>query len=181
VGDAVPPVELKYPTARFQILESFLGAEPGDFEVRLTSDVFVDGIPQQVPTFRAGEVWLVEAYRNQRDQQWTTSYCARTKPAAQAEDDLRVLRAWVLGQHLPARVAGEVWNPAERKNITGIRVYLRGGKQTLSATTDDRGQFSFENLDPGIYEAIAALPEGGAPIKVDLTKAWCLRVVFWAR
>ena len=120
-------------------------------------------------------------YRDQRDQQWTTSYCQRTKPAAQAEEDLRVLRAWVIGQRLPARVTGEVWNPAERKNLAGVQVYLRGGKQTFSATTDGRGQFTFENLDPGVYEAVAALPEGGIPIKVDLTQAWCLRVAFKAR
>jgi hypothetical protein len=92
-----------------------------------------------------------------RTNKWTTSFCQRTKPAAQAEEDLRVLRAWVLGQSLPAQVTGEVWNPAERRNLAGIPVYLRGGAQTLSTTIDDRGQFSFENLGPGVYEAVVAL------------------------
>jgi len=42
-----------------------------------------------------------------------------------------------------------------------------------------RGQFSFETLiPPALYEAVAALPERGVPIKVDLTQTWCLRVVF---
>jgi hypothetical protein len=36
---------------RFQVLESFLRADPGDFEVRLTSDLFVSGIPQNLPDF----------------------------------------------------------------------------------------------------------------------------------
>jgi hypothetical protein len=176
-GDPLVETRHKYPSARFQVLESFLGAEPEEIEVRMTPDYFVDGIPQQVPAFAEGELWLVEAYRDQRDQQWTTSFCQRTKPASQAEEDLRVLRAWVKGQRLPARVTGEIWNPVERKNLAGVQVYLRGGKQTLSAITDGRGQFSFENLEFGLYEAVAALPEGGSPVKVDLTQAWCARVV----
>jgi hypothetical protein len=147
----------------------------------LTSDHFVDGIPQQVPGIREGEVWLVEAYKDPRDGQWTTSNCTRTKPIAQAEEDLRALRAWVLGEHLPARVTGEVWSPSQRKTLAGIRVNLRGGTQPLSATTDGRGQFSFENLDPGVYEAVAPLPEGDVRIKVDLTQAWCMHVVVRAR
>jgi hypothetical protein len=163
------------------VQEIFLGAEIGDFEVRLSSDFFVNGIPQQVPAFAEGEVWLVEAYRDQRDQQWTTSYCQRTKPVAQADEDLRALRAWVIGQRLPGRVTGQLWSPVAGKNLAGVQVYLFGGRQTLSATTDSRGRFSFENLDPGVYEALAALPEGSTPIKIDLTKAWCWGVAFQAR
>jgi hypothetical protein len=181
VGDPLPTIERKYPSARFQVLENFLGAGLGEFEVRMTSDHFIGSIPQQTPAFADGELWLVEAYRDQHDQQWTTSFCQRTKPAAQAEEDLRVLRAWVTGQRLPARVTGEVWNPAERKNVAGVQVYLRGGKQTLSATTDGRGRFSFDELDPGVYDAVAVLPQGGVPVKVDLTQAWCSRVVLTAK
>ena len=81
----MPAIERTYPTARFQVLESFVGAEPGEFEVRMTSDVFLGGIPQQVPAFVEGEIWLVEAYRDLRDQQWTTSSCQRTKPGALAQ------------------------------------------------------------------------------------------------
>jgi hypothetical protein len=181
VGEPLPTIEKKYPTARFQVLENYLGAGLGEFEVRMTSDHFIGDIPQQTPAFAYGELWLVEAYLDQHDQQWTTSYCQRTKPAAQAEEDLRVLRAWVTGQRLPARVTGEVWNPVERKNLARVQVHLRGGKQTLSATTDGRGQFSFDELDPGVYEAFAALPQGGIPVKVDLTQAWCSRVILTAR
>jgi len=174
----MPTIERKYPTARFQVLESFVGAELGEFEVRMTSDQFIGGIPQQVPAFTEGEIWLVEAYRDPRDQQWTTSSCERTKPAAQAGEELRVLRAWVSGQTLPARFDGEVFNTKERRHVAGVRVYLRGEKQTFSSTTDSDGLFAFENLAPGNYEAAAILPQGGGPIKVDLTQAWCSHVVF---
>lgn len=160
VGDPIPSIERKYPTARFQVLESFVGAEPGEFEVRMTSDHFINGIPQQVPPFAEGEIWLVEAYRDLRDQQWTTSFCQRTKPAVRAEEDLRVLRAWVGGQRLPARFDGEVFNPTERRYVAGVGVYLRGEKQIFSTITDSGGHFAFENLTPGIYEAAAMLPQG---------------------
>jgi len=185
-GDPIPRTEFRYPTARFQILESFLGPGAGDFEVRLTSDHFLDGIPQDVPAFHEGEVWLVEAHRGPQDQQWVTSFCERTRPAAQAEKDLQFLRAWIRGEHLPAQVTGEVWNPVERKSLAGIQIYLRratqsNAAQTFSGTTDDRGQFSFQNVDPGVYEAVPALPENGVPVKVDLLRARCRHVVFTAR
>ena len=124
----------------------------------MSSDHFVNGIPQQVPPFAEGEIWLVEAYRDLRDHQWTTSFGQRNKPFAQAQEDLRVLRTWVSGQTLPARFYGEIFNPTEKRYFPGVRVDLRGEKQIFSSTTDSLGYFTFENLPPGIYEAAAALP-----------------------
>jgi hypothetical protein len=134
-----------------------------------------------VTSLAAGEIWLVEAYRDSRDGKWTTSHCQRTRPAARAAEDLQVLRAWISGRILPARVDGEVFNPAERKSVSGVRIYLRGEKQILSTTTDAGGHFSFEDLGPDIYEATAVLPQGGGPIKIDLTHGWCSHVVFLVR
>jgi hypothetical protein len=103
-GDPVPEPPMRYPVARLQVLEAFSGTELGDFEVRLTSDHFLDGVPQQVPAIQQGEVWLVDAYRNQRDQQWYTGLCQRSKPAAQAEEELRTLHAWSAGQEAPGAI-----------------------------------------------------------------------------
>jgi hypothetical protein len=150
--------ELKYPTIRFEILESFVGAQPGEFELRMTSDHFLDGIPQQVPAFAEGDIWLVEAFRDLRDYQWTTSFGQRNKPFAQAREELRVLRTWVSGQTLPARFDGEVFNSVEKKYVSGVRVDLRREGQTFSSTTDSGSHFAFANLTPGIYEAAATLP-----------------------
>jgi hypothetical protein len=175
IGDPVQTVEKEYPIARFQVTENFVGAESAEFEVRMTSDFFIGAIPQQVPAFREGEVWLVEAYYDNHEQQWMTSACQRTKLAEQAEQDLQVLRAWVVGQRLPARITGQVSNPGERKNVSAAHVYLRGGKGTISTTTDGLGQFSFDNVEPGVYEATT---EGGRSMKIDLTHAWCSHVVF---
>jgi hypothetical protein len=175
VGDPVQTVEKEYPIARFQVTESFVGAESAEFEVRMTSDFFIGAIPQQVPALREGEVWLVEAYYDNHEQQWMTSTCQRTKLAEQAGQDIEVLRAWVVGQRLPGRITGQVSNPGEGKNVSAARVYLRAEKGTISTTTDGLGQFSFDNVAPGIYEATT---EGGRSMKIDLTRAWCSHVVF---
>src|SRR5688572_7621844 len=42
VGDPERTMEKRYPTARFLVTENFLGAEPAEFEVHMTSDVFLD-------------------------------------------------------------------------------------------------------------------------------------------
>jgi hypothetical protein len=178
VGDPVQTVEKEYPIARFEVTENFVGAESAEFEVRMTSDAFVGGIPQQVPAFREGEVWLVEAYYDYHEQQWMTSTCQRTKLAEQAGQDLQVLRVWVVGQRLPSRITGQVSNPGEGKNVSGARVYLRAEKGTISTTTDGLGQFSFDNVEPGVYEATT---DGGRSMKIDLTRAWCSHVVFLVR
>lgn len=168
-------VEKDYPIARFEVTENFAGAESTEFEVRMTSDFFIGSIPQQTHAFREGEVWLVEAYYDTHEQQWMTSTCQRTRLAEQAGQDLQVLRSWAAGQRLPARITGQVVNPGERKNVSAARVDLRAAKGTISTTADDRGEFSFDNVEPGYYEATT---EGARSLKIDLTRAWCSHVVF---
>ena len=58
-------IQKEYPVARFEVTENFAGAQSAEFEVSMTSDFFIGAIPQQVPAFREGEVWLVEAYYDQ--------------------------------------------------------------------------------------------------------------------
>src|SRR5450759_3283751 len=72
-GRVVEPPR-RYPVASLQVLEAFSGAALGDFAVRLTSDHFLNGEPRQVLDMHPGEVWLVDAYRNPRDEQWYTSF-----------------------------------------------------------------------------------------------------------
>jgi phosphatidate phosphatase APP1 len=74
--------------------------------------------------------------------------------------------------------SGEVFNSAVSKHVPGVRVYLRGEKQTFSALTDGQGRFIFENIPPGVYEAAADVPLSAGPIKIDLTQAWCAHRTF---
>ncbi|HEV3332496.1 MAG TPA: carboxypeptidase-like regulatory domain-containing protein [Bryobacteraceae bacterium] len=181
--DPLPPApKFRYPVARLQVIENFLGANTAEFEVRLTSDHFVNDVPQQYPPMGNGELWFVEAYRNGSDHQWMVSSCGRSKPAERAAEDLRVLRAWASGQTLPARVYGEVFDrTAVPQYAPGVRVVLRGEHQTLTAVTDNAGRFAFENLPPGIYEASGPVPLPARPVRIDLTHAWCWHVIFQAR
>jgi hypothetical protein len=56
-----------------------------------------------------------------------------------------------------------------------LQVRLLGGKQTVETTPDSRGRFTFENLDPGIYQVqVVQAPLTRA---ADLTTAWCAMVV----
>jgi hypothetical protein len=149
------------------------GRDTAEFEVRLTSDHSLNGIPQQVPPLAEGEVWFIEAYKDQRDQQWTASSCGRSKLAAQADEELQFLRAWLKGEVLPARFDGSVFDPNERKYVAGVSIYLRSSKQTFSTVTDLAGRFTFQDLPHDLYEASAALPQGGGPFRIDLTQASC--------
>jgi hypothetical protein len=171
----LPIDEKRYPVANFDVIENFVGAMSPEFTVHLTSDVFLGSIPHGVPAFSDGEVWLVEAYYDTHLQQWVTSTCQRTKRASAASDDLQALRAWTTGKRLAGRVQGQVAKPTEGRAMSGVRVALRGLSQTLSTTTDNRGHFSFEGLEPGVYEATT---DGARAIRVNLTHARCSYAVF---
>jgi hypothetical protein len=114
-----------------------------EFEVRLTCVNSSNGIPQQVPSLAEREVWFIEACKGQRDHQWTANSCGRSKPAAQADEDLRFLRAWLKGEVLPPRFDGSVFDPNERKYLAGVSIYLRSAKQTFSTVTELAGCFPF--------------------------------------
>jgi microcompartment protein CcmK/EutM len=161
-----------------KVTESFLNAAVDEIQVVVTSDSYIDGVPRNVLPFAQGQDWLVEAVRESGNQPWTTSRCLRTKASQSAVDDLKVLRAWRSGQQLPARIFGEVWNPEKRANISGIRIDLVGGIKPLSATSDERGEFVFDGLSAGKYEAVALLPTGAVRRDVDLAHGWCGRAVF---
>jgi hypothetical protein len=167
--------EKRYPVAKLEVRENFMGAMSSEFTVHLTSDVFLGRIPQGLPALTVGEVWLVEAYYDAHVQQWMTSTCQRTKPVSAASDDLEALRAWMSGSRLPGRVQGQVANPKKREYMSGVRVALRGSSETLFTSTDNRGHFSFEGLEPGVYDLTT---DGARAVKVNLTDSWCSHAVF---
>jgi hypothetical protein len=171
-GDRVIEPPRRYPVVRLQVLETFSGAELGDFAVRLTSDHFLDGEPMQVLDMHPGEVWLVEAYRSPTDEQWYTSFCQRSKRASLADVELLVLRTWAAGKILPAHFSGQVFSRSTSKYVAGVHVYLQGEK-TFSAVSDSQGRFVIDNVPPGVYVAATDLPMDREPLRIDLTKSWC--------
>ena len=163
---------MRYPAVRLQVIEAFSGAELGDFTVRLTSDLFLNGEPSRVLDMHPGEVWLVEAYRRPTDEQWYADTCQRSKRASQADGELLVLRTWAAGKVLPAHFSGQVFNRSTSKYVAGVRVNLRGD-ETFSAVSDSQGRFLIDNVLPGVYEAATDLPMDAGPLRIDLTKSWC--------
>ena len=168
-----------------EVVENFAGAEAGEFTLYTAFDGSACGFD-----FAEGETYLVEAYRKVATGTWEVSSCSRTRLLAQATEDLEVLRAWKTGQRLPGRISGQiielegVIGPGEGRRSppsgTPFRIRLLGGREILETTSDSRGQFTFENLDPGVYEVeLGQVPALSRP--ADLTRAWCAMVTLSIR
>jgi hypothetical protein len=117
--------------------------------------------------FRMGETYVVYAYRL-ADGQLVTSICARTRPVAQANEDLTYLRSLAtMDPAGPARVDGQVrlWEyPAppggQLKPVPRVAVTATGAGRTSSVRTNDRGEFQLTGLTVGTYDLIATAPDG---------------------
>jgi hypothetical protein len=116
--------------------------------------------------FRMGESYVVYAQRSPTGQ-LSTSICSRTRPVANANDDLTYLRS--LATIRPgdlARVAGRVqlweWPRAdhELQAMPGVTVTATGEGRTFSARADGRGEFELTGLPLGKYDVIASAPAG---------------------
>jgi hypothetical protein len=157
--------------ARMEVLENFLGADGPQF----TLYTAVDG-PACGFDFTEGGTYLVEAYRRQGSDIWQVTSCSRTRSVDRAEDDLRALRAWKAGLRLPGRISGQIIDRRNPPAGTLFQVRLLGGKQTLSAISDGRGQFEFDSLDAGVYQVQVVDPLVSSR-PADLPHAWCARVI----
>jgi hypothetical protein len=173
-GDFADISQKRYPVVTFQVSETYLGPEANEFQVFLTSDTFLAGIPQQVTQFNKGEVWLVEAYYDPHERHWMTGLCERNKRADQAVEDLEILRNWKNGKRLPGRIFGQVANPTEGRFLPNATVYLQNDGHIVATTvTNQSGRFTFENVKPGVY---AVATERSTTSKIDLRYAWCTQV-----
>jgi Carboxypeptidase regulatory-like domain len=125
--------------------------------------------------FSMGETYIIYAYRS-ADGQLSTSICARTRPVAQATDDLTYLRSLAtLDVGSPARVNGRVQlseYPAPPggplKPVSGVTVTATGGGRTFSTRSNDRGEFELTGLTLDTYELIASAPDGYDAVKLTI-------------
>ncbi len=157
--------------ARLEVLENFLGADAPDFMLYTALDGPACGFD-----FSEGGTYLIEAYRQAGSDTWQVTSCSRTRPVQTAAEDLKVLRAWKVGQRLPGRISGQIIDRRPTPGIgTAFQVRLLGGKQVLEVTSDSRGKFGFENLDAGVYQVqVVQPPVFSRP--ADLSRAWCAMV-----
>jgi hypothetical protein len=150
---------------QFAVVETFRG-------VRLSQVTLVTGYGQAdcgYP-FRMGESYVVYAHRSPEGQ-LSASSCTRTRPLAEASEDLSYLRS--LAAVVPgtlARVAGRVqlWQPhgqpGEPRSVPGLTVTARGQGRTFSARSNDRGEFELIGLPLGQYDITPAAPPGYASV-----------------
>jgi hypothetical protein len=157
--------------ARLEVLENFVGAEAFEF----TLNTALDG-PACGFDFTEGATYLVEAYKPSGSDTWRVSSCSRTRMLDQAADDMKTLRAWKTGQRLPGRINGQIIDRRTPSAGTPFRVRLLGAKQILETTSDSRGQFTFDNLDTGVYQVQVIEPLLFSR-PADLTRAWCALVL----
>lgn len=116
--------------------------------------------------FKQGQRYLVYAYRDKNTSRLTTSICSRTRPIAEAAEDLQFI------QTMPASAGGaSVYGTIthwERDLATGqgrnegpvpfVHVLLRGTSGVTDAETDDHGRYSIAGVAPGAYEVQVMAP-----------------------
>ncbi len=121
--------------------------------------------------FKVGQKYLVYANRNSSSQRLTTGICSRTRPLAEAAEDLQYL-ATIGRPSGGARVYGRInemrRDPAEATAIDygpveGIPVSLRGAGFSRETTTDANGRFSFIGVPLGKAAVRIVLPFGFEP------------------
>jgi hypothetical protein len=112
------------------------------------------------PNLQVGEQYLM--YTRRLDEADVPSRgCTRSRHVKYAEEDLKYLNG--LSEAAPtARVFGQVglWpeGPGNKQLVTGAVVSLHGPEETLTATTDDQGRYSFDGLKSGKYSVSADRP-----------------------
>lgn len=131
----VVPVATGLPIVTLQVVERFLGAASEEFELRLTSDYFINGVPQQIPAMVEGQTWFVEAHFNSALKHWTTSHCERTRLAERAGEELRLFREWVAAGVIAYTHARDGEAPWPAQDVFTVR---EDGTEVRRLTSDGR-------------------------------------------
>jgi len=124
--------------------------------------------------FTRGERYVVYA-RQSTDAAASleTSICSRTRPVAEAAEDLTFLRTLERPAPARARVSGTIthWErdlatgqPLEIGPVPDVLITLLGSSAAFQATTDERGRYE-ALVPPGQYEVNAAVPPPFAALR----------------
>lgn len=116
--------------------------------------------------FVRGERYLIYAYGDSVDKLYT-NICTRTRPLADAEEDLAFLRSLPrkgTGARIFGNVSGaqkdsssDAWRTA--KPLAGITVKIEGKRRTYDAVTDEEGNYELTGLESGKYKVRAVLAD----------------------
>jgi hypothetical protein len=162
--------------------------------------------------FRAGERYLVYAYESEggalsesmsrtviapskrtfsKRNVLSASICSRTRPLAEAQDDIELLRAFISGKP-QTRIFGVIsqrqrllgtyeYNIDYVGPMEGLTVRAEGEHGQFETRTDKEGRYRFKELAPGKYKVGVRLPEGYGPLfdfvgtqaEMELTSGVC--------
>lgn len=118
--------------------------------------------------FERGATYLVYAHRGAKDDpKLYTGICSRTRPLADAAEDLDFLRSSAgrpAGVTVSGRVEGLAGGPGGEgprglAGVAGVRVTVEGEGGRRELVTDARGRYGVSGLRPGKYKVAVRLPE----------------------
>jgi hypothetical protein len=154
-------------TIQFAVDEIFKGIEGKQFVLEQSSCGY---------QFREGEKYLVYAHRNPNagGKLFVRLGSTRTKPFAEAAEDLQYLRSLQHGEP-QAQIMGKVGHQtSEIRKVLGssynseshffgaplsnIKVFAIGAEQTYETFSDEKGEYKFFGLPAGEYEIWADYP-----------------------
>ena len=156
-GERVSPV-----TYRFAVQESFGGINGAEVEIGTGSGGGDCGYG-----FVQGGQYVVYAYRDKRTDRLSTSICTRTRPVAEASEDLAFLRAvpsraagvTLRGGVVAANYSGTNGKPEIDKKLAGLPLVVEGEGMRRELVTDADGRYQLAGLKAGTYTVRVTLPD----------------------
>lgn len=121
--------------------------------------------------FTVGERYLVYAYRNKETGRLGTGICSRTRPVADAAEDLAYIHSLASAEP-GGTISGVISlmrhsaDPERRYDTTpmeGVRVDAEGRSTRRTAVTDVQGRFVLAGLPEGEYRVVARFASGLVP------------------
>lgn len=173
--------------ARFTVEESFRGSASKQVEVVAletmpTPVTLPDGSPGMKEMsgsdceydFEQGETYLVYADRAEQPAGALRVGLNRTRPLAEANDDLEFIRGLAHETKPGATVYGKILRRDRNLNdgnsrpvggVADVKVTLNGNSRDLKTTTDMEGHYRFTDLPAGTYSVKATMPLHLMPVK----------------
>lgn len=164
------PMALENVRVEFEDATPFRGVEGASHTVFTASDSAACGY-----TFKPGERYVVYAYRSKPGEPLRTGICSRTRPIAEAGDDLLFFKS-LLDASKGARVFGRVVHNEPGTMFRGGQTHgpiahvwltLQSGSATYRAATDADGRYEFSDVPPATYELKIEPPIGLTPYQRD--------------
>jgi hypothetical protein len=142
--------------------------------------------------FKDGKRYLIYTHGGQQGTYFVT-YCSRTRPIEEAEEDLNFLRVERFKMS-GGRIYGSVlWDystdnslPKDQRHppLAGIKVVIEGEGDRLELIADEKGWYEVQNVKPGRYSIEVSLPpgaygNGGKSRKRRVNDRGCAKGVFY--